>query len=516
MMDLRVLLISPPAESAVKQVIGTAAPPLGLAYLASVARDLGCDVRIVDSQAEGLGLRDIRAEIKRFYPDVVGVTATTPMIYDAYDVAAVAKEVDPDAMVVIGGPHVTFTASETLQECKHIDAVVRGEGELTFGELLMKLMRNDRDLRGVLGVTYRADGEVRENPPRPLIPDLDEVPIPAYDLLPMDKYRVGRTKFGVVMTSRGCPYNCIFCSSSIQFGRRWRAHSVDWVLEELRILSEEYGRKEIEFLDDTFTLNERRVLEIAERIVREGLDISWSASSRVDTFSRKVGSAMRRAGAHTVYFGIESGSERTLEFIGKGITKEQSLTATRAAKESGLRTLGSFVIGFPHETEDDIRKTVEFSKRVGVDLAQFTIATPYPGTRLWDLAVRAGLLLTRDWRRFTTLDVVMRSIYLAPEKIKKLLLWAYLSFYLSPRRALEDLIRNKGFILRRAVPAAFRFIKNTILDKVRGGSRFAFLLRLAEDLRRRKPEEVLRKLRQIPMDIGYEEVRLRLGLRGSS
>jgi len=468
MKDLKVLLISPPTESAIKRVIGAAAPPLGLAYLASVARELGCDVRIVDPQAENIGLKYIRAEIERFYPDVVGVTATTPTIYDAYDVAAVAKKADPDAMVVIGGPHATFTASETLQECKHVDAVVRGEGEVTFRELLTKLMKNDRDLRGVLGVTYRADGEVRENPPRPLIPNLDEVPIPAYDLLPMDKYRVGRTKFGVVMTSRGCPYNCIFCSSSLQFGRRWRAHSVDRVLEELRILSEEYGRKEIEFLDDTFTLNERRVLEIAGRMVREGLNVSWSASSRVNTFSRKIGSAMRRAGAHTVYFGIESGSERTLEFIGKGITKEQSMAAARAAKESGLRALGSFVIGFPYETEKDIRETVEFSKKVGVDLAQFTIATPYPGTRLWDLAVRAGLLLTRDWRRFTTLDVVMKNLYMTPRKIKKLLLWAYLSFYLSPRRALEDLIRNNGFILRRAIPAAFRFIKNAILDKVRG------------------------------------------------
>lgn len=461
-------MISPPAQSVVKQVIGTAAPPLGLAYLASITRELGCDVKIIDSLAEDLTLRDIKAKITKFYPDVVGVTATTSMIYDAYDVAAVAKEVNPNAMVVIGGPHATFMASEILQECKHIDVVVRGEGELTFRELLMKLMKNDWDFRDVLGITYRVNDKVRENPPRPLIQNLDYVPLPAYDLLPMDRYRIGKLKFGAIITSRGCPYTCVFCSSSLQFGKKWRGHSVDRVLEELRILRYEYGRQEIEFLDDTFTLNKKRVLAIAEKIIEEGLDITWSASSRVNTFSREVGSAMNRAGAHTIYFGIESGSERTLEFIDKRITKEQAMDAAKAAKESGLRALGSFIIGFPYETEEDIRATIKFSNKVGVDLAQFTIATPYPGTKLWDLAVKENLLLTRNWRKFTTVDVVMKNLYLTPEKIKKLFLWAYLNFYLNPKRALEDLIKNKGFILRRAVPTAFRFLKNSLLSLIKG------------------------------------------------
>ncbi|HDJ66782.1 MAG TPA: radical SAM protein [Nitrososphaeria archaeon] len=465
---MRVLLISPPAQSVVKQVIGTAAPPLGLAYLASITRELGCDVKIIDSLAEDLTLRDIKAKITKFYPDVVGVTATTSMIYDAYDVAAVAKEVNPNAMVVIGGPHATFMASEILQECKHIDVVVRGEGELTFRELLMKLMKNDWDFRDVLGITYRVNDKVRENPPRPLIQNLDYVPLPAYDLLPMDRYRIGKLKFGAIITSRGCPYTCVFCSSSLQFGKKWRGHSVDRVLEELRILRYEYGRQEIEFLDDTFTLNKKRVLAIAEKIIEEGLDITWSASSRVNTFSREVGSAMNRAGAHTIYFGIESGSERTLEFIDKRITKEQAMDAAKAAKESGLRALGSFIIGFPYETEEDIRATIKFSNKVGVDLAQFTIATPYPGTKLWDLAIKENLLLTRNWRKFTTVDVVMKNLYLTPEKIKKLFLWAYLNFYLNPKRALEDLIKNKGFILRRAVPTAFRFLKNSLLSLIKG------------------------------------------------
>lgn len=279
----------------------------------------------------------------------------------------------------------------------------------------------------------------------------------------MERYVVERIKFGAVMTSRGCPYNCIFCSSSLQFGKKWRAHSVDRVIEELKTLTEKFRVKEIEFLDDTFTLNPKRVEELSKKIIEEKLDISWSASSRVNTFNYQVGYSMHRAGAHTIYFGIESGSDRTLKFIGKGISKEQSLEAVRTAKRAGLRTLGSFVIGFPYETESEIKETIKFANKVGVDLAQFTIATPYPGTRLWEIALEKNLLLTRNWRKFTTIDVVMKNLYLTPQKVKKLFLWAYITFYLHPRRVIEDVFKNRCFILKRAIPAAFRFVKGSIL-----------------------------------------------------
>lgn len=455
---MKVLLIAPPTSSVVKAIVGVTGPPLGLAYLASVARDEGCDVKIIDSLTEDLGFEDLGREIRRYDPDVLGLTATTSMMPDAQRAASVAKEINPETFVVMGGPHVTFTAEETLKECPEIDLVVRGEGEETFREVLRRLRRG-RDFKGVLGTTYRLNGEIRSNPLRPLIKDLDKLPIPAYDLLPMEKYRAGKTRFGALMTSRGCPYDCVFCSSSLQFGKKWRAHSVDRVLEELMILRNEYGIREVEFLDDTFTLDRRRAREIAGAMRREGLDISWSASSRVNTFDYETGKAMRDAGAHTIYFGIESGSRRTLEFIGKGITVEQALHAVSAARKAGLRTLGSFVIGFPYETAEDIKATIKFSNRVGVDLAQFTVATPYPGTRLWEIALKENLLLTRDWRKFTTVDVVMRNLHLTAEQIQRLFLWAYIYFYLHPKHIIQDLLRNKGFILKRTIPAILKAIK---------------------------------------------------------
>ncbi|MEM4501410.1 MAG: radical SAM protein, partial [Thermofilaceae archaeon] len=445
----------------VKEILGASGPPLGLAYLAAVAEEQGWKVRIIDGLTEGLSMQDIAGIIRSLQPEIAGITATTPAIYDAYEIARIVKEHSPNSLVLLGGPHATFMAHEVLEECPYIDVVVRGEAEETLKEILERIERGG-DLSEVTGITYRAGDRIKENPPRGLIDDLDSLPIPAYNLLPMEKYVVDRVRYAAIVTSRGCPYGCIFCSSSLQFGKRWRAHSPERVLEELMILRYDYGAREIEFLDDTFTLKMSRAEEISRMIVSEGLDISWSASSRVNTFSRSLGEAMRRAGAHTIYFGIESGSDKTLRLIGKGITRRQAVDAVKAARNSGLNALGSFIIGFPHEGEEDIRATIRFADKVGVDLAQFTIATPYPGTRLWEMAVKENLLLTRNWRKFTTLDVVMRSLYLTPERIKKLLLWAYITFYLNPRRVLRDIIVNRCFILRRAIPGAIRYLRRAL------------------------------------------------------
>ncbi len=461
---MKALLVLPPSPSVVKTVVGASGPPLGLAYLASIAREKGWTVKIIDGVTEELSKWDLIRIIKDFSPDVVGLTATTSAVLDAYDVARLVKEINPEVLVMIGGPHATFMAHEVLKECPYIDLVVRGEGELTFGELLERIERKG-DFSDVAGIAYRKNGVIKENPPRPLIRDLDDLPFPAYDLLPVDKYVVDKVRYAAIMTSRGCPYNCIFCSSSLQFGKKWRAHSVDRVIEEIKLLTEKYKVKEIEFLDDTFTLNMKRAKEIAKRIVDEKMDISWSASSRVNTFSYEVGEALHRAGAHTVYFGIESGSERTLKFIGKGISKRQALDAVAAAKKAGLNALGAFIIGFPYENEEEMKETIRFADKVGVDLAQFTIATPYPGTRLWDIATRENLLLTRNWRKYTTVDVVMKNLYLTPEKIKRLFLWAYVSFYLRPKRVLKDIFVNRGFILRRAIPGAIRYVKRVVLGR---------------------------------------------------
>ena len=446
---MKVLLISPPTESAVRRVMGETMPPLGLAYLASMVKDEH-NVKIIDSIAEGYEMEDVARIIRDSDPDIVGLTATTSMMPDAYEVAKIAKGINENARIILGGPHATFVPERTMQECPQVDFIVRGEGEYTFKELVY-VLGNGADFKDIKGLTFKKNGKIISNPPRKLIEDIDRIPIPSYDLLPMKKYKSGKVEFATIITSRGCPFNCIFCSSSLQFGKKWRGHSVKRTMEELSILRNEYGKTEVEFLDDTFTLSKPRAVAIANKIREEGLDISWTASSRVDTFSTEIANTMKKGGAHTVYFGLESGSQKTLDFIGKGITPEKSGLAVKNAREAGLHALGSFVIGFPEENWEDVNETIKFSKKVGVDFAQFTIATPYPGTKLWSYALKEKLLLTMNWKRFTTLEPVMKLKYITASQIAKALKLAYLKFYLRPKTLGRDLIKDKGFIFRKAM-----------------------------------------------------------------
>lgn len=462
--QLKILLVSPPTISDVQAVVGTTGPPLGLAYLASVALEKGHEVRIVDALVEGLNLESLKKIIGSYSPDVVGITSTTSMMPDAYQVARIAKETSIDTKVVMGGPHVTFTPETTLTESPEIDYVVRGEGENIFSNLL-DFFSGKRDISDVRGISYRAENGIFNSPSELLIRNVDDIPEPALDLLPMKKYKVGKSEFGTIVTSRGCPYNCMFCSSSLQFGKIWRGHSAARVLRELETLRYKYGKREIEFLDDTFTLNLKRATALTDMIRKEDLDISWSASARVNLFNRDIANSMKRAGTHTVYFGIESGVQKTLDFIGKGIDLQMAVTSVRNAHEAGLRSLGSFIIGFPDDTEDDVRKTISFSKRLGVSFAQFTIATPYPGTRLWDYARNKNLITTGDWRKFTTLTPVMKLKNFQDQDILRWLQKAYIGFYMRPFFLLKDIFRNRAFIFKRIIPYSRAFLHSGIMNE---------------------------------------------------
>ncbi len=452
---MKVLLVSPPHSSAVESVLGGASPPLGLAYVASSLEEDGHEVRIVDSRAMGYGLSQIKREISSFYPDVVGLTATTPAIYSAYKVADVAKQVSRDTKVVLGGSHASFMAEDVLRECPSIDFVVRGEGEETVRELL----RSIEDPKKVLGITYRERGVIKSTPNRLLIKSLDDLPVPAYHLLPMDRYRADGIRYGVLLTSRGCPFSCIFCCSSRLMGKVWRGHSEERVLHELTLLRDRYGVKEVEFLDDTFTLNKKRAKRICEEIVRNRLDVSWSCSSRADLLDEELANALKNAGCHTVYIGAESGVQETLNFLKKGVSLGQIARAVEVAKRACLNVVASFIIGIPGETREKIRATIEFAKKLKPTFVQFTLLTPFPGTEIYEYAEKRGLLLTKNWLKYTTLDPVMKIRGLSSRELKRLLREAYLSFYLRPKYFVKTVARFKAYwakTLLRGVVANLR------------------------------------------------------------
>lgn len=432
---MKVLLVQPPIPSEV-ELYSTAemvAPSMGLAYLAAVLERYGYRVEILDAPAFQLSHKQLPEEFRRRKPDIVGVTATTAVAPSAFKTARIAREVLPESLIVMGGPHITFLPERTLEEEPSIQVGVVGEGEYTLLELV-QAWEEGGDLRRVKGIVYRENGRIRFSKPRPLIENLDELPFPARHLLPMDRYKVfGKHEtLGLIFTSRGCPYNCTFCSSSLIFGKKFRARSPRNVVDEIEEFVDRYKSNRIEFVDDLFIFDKKRVLEICREIKRRGLDVVWVCSARSDLVDGELLKALRDAGCVMIYLGVESGVQRVLNLMRKGIKVEQSIRAVRLAKDAGLQVVASFVLGTPGETWEEALETIRFAKRLDPDFVQFSLATPFPGTELYRYAKEKGLLLTEDWTKYTVLKPVMRTEELSERELKKLIKKAYFDFYLQP------------------------------------------------------------------------------------
>jgi anaerobic magnesium-protoporphyrin IX monomethyl ester cyclase len=447
---MRILLVAPPAGFSYR-VLGVSRPPLGLAYIASVIRD-NYDVRIVDFNVEPVHWSE--------YPygdfDIVGISVDTSRCPVSFEIARAAK--DKGAVVVVGGPHVSFMAEEALATGV-IDYVVRNEGEYSFLSLVEFLAKN-KPFDEVRGVSYLADGQVLRTPDAPFIHDLDSLPFPARDLLPLDRYRekMNRRLMTTMVTSRGCPFNCDFCSSSEFFGVRWRARSVENMLEEIDIIYNKHGYRALSFVDDNFTLNPERAIKVSERISANGWDLVWAAMTRVDTVVKhpEMVRAMARAGFSWTFIGFESGSQEMLDAYGKKAGTDDARRAMAILKENNVKVVGAFILGAVDETEEMIEKTVEFAKELDPTRAQISLLTPYPGAKLYERV--ADRLLTRDYNLYSGMYPTMRLEHISPERLTRLLISAYSSFYGRPGKILE----NSAYICRM-FPSITKFLANKII-----------------------------------------------------
>ena len=406
--------------------------PLGLAYLGAVAENAGHQVTVIDCQGERLTYDSFRQRIAGVPSDVVGVTATTLLYNSAKTILETAKEVHPNAVSMIGGSHVSFWDENALNESKSIDVIVRREGETTFLELLQRI-QDKRNFSDVLGTTFRgSDGKIVRNEDRPFLMDLDSLPSPAYHLLPLDSYhRMGKTIFPIV-TSRGCVQWCDFCSTVRMFGRGYRMRSAKNVVDDMEALHNKYGESQFTFYDDAFTINRQHTLEMCADIKARKLKVEWDCETRVDAVDKELLEKMHDAGCITVWFGVESGSETMLAKMHKKINREQVKNAFKMAQKAGMMTIASAVIGFPGETEDTAWETINFINSLNPDDIGCYIATPYPGTPMYEEVVKNGWLRVTDFNKYDTATPTFETPDLTMERLREIKYKAHQKFYLRP------------------------------------------------------------------------------------
>ncbi|MCW4004429.1 MAG: B12-binding domain-containing radical SAM protein [Candidatus Bathyarchaeota archaeon] len=429
-MKTRITLVNPPYPVGSHQ--HPAFMPLGLGYLGAVLHKNNFQVNVVDCQAYNLTHEQVREELIKFKPDIVGITSTTLTYKSALKIAKSAKEVFPNCITAIGGSHVTFWDDKALQEEPALDVIVRGEGEQTMLELAQRV-ENHQAFHDLVGTTCREDNKIKRNPDRPFLEDLDSLPFPALHLW---KHSDNLRKYGSipypVMTSRGCVFWCNFCTAVRMFGRKYRMRSPKNVVDELEYLHKTYHATQFTFYDDAFTVDQARTEEICDEIHRRGLKIKWDCETRVDMVSKELLVKMRKAGCVGVWFGVESGSKKQLESMGKGFSLAQTRRAFKWAKEAGLMTVAGVILGFPGETKESAWETIRFIKELNPNDVGFYIATPYPGTPMYDEVKANGSLKITDFDKYDTATPTFEIPNMTMQELSQIREQAFQSFYLSP------------------------------------------------------------------------------------
>lgn len=456
---MRIILIRPPLKNLIKtevpECIGEEVgvlPPLGLMYLQSyLSKNSEHETVIIDGELDDVSHEELAKLALSHDPDLIGVTSHTHNLLDAVLVINALKELASELPVCLGGSHSTAFPAESAI-LKGVDFSIAGEGEEAFLSLLDALEEGSQP-RGIPGVAYRTDDGVFSQPPAH-IRNIDSLPFPDRRLVQYERYRYilhRESAVGTVVTSRGCPYRCTFCSTP---RGGYRTRSPASVLEELEHCRS-LGLREIYFVDDTFNVYPERVEEICQGIIDRGIDIRWSFRARIDRVTARMLELAKRSGCIRIQYGVETATDDGLQLLGKNITIEQVREVFRLTRDAGIETVAYFMIGCPHErTREDVLKTVDFAIELAPDYAMFGILTPYPNTKLYEEALERGLFQQDYWRNYALepyADFVPKfwEEHLSSEELLELLRTAYHRFYLRPRyilRRLRSLSSLRDFI----------------------------------------------------------------------
>lgn len=424
---------------------GSTEAPQGLCSLAAVTRQAGIETVLVDATIEGLSNTQAAERALALAPQVVGISSVTASIHDAAEIAEIVKSRSPSVVTVIGGVHVTAVPSETMTRFRAFDVGVVGEGEDTVLELIAALDHR-QPLSGIRGLAVRDVDHVVVTEVRPFIRPLDKLPYPAWDLLPgypqccrPPAWSPRQGEAGLVITSRGCTGKCTFCDRK-SFGSVCRAHSADYVLALLTYLRDRFGIRYLRFLDDNFLLWPKRLRRICEGMLDQNLSFSWSCFGRVDSVNSEVLRLMKAAGCQEISYGIESGSQRILDVIRKGITLDQVRDAVAATKRAGIGTIGFFMVGHPTETRDTVMQTIAFARELPLDYFKVLYVTPFPGSGLYREAKRYGTM-ERDWRKLSTYHCPFVPKGMTRDELIGYRKLMFRKFYLRPRVVAQQLLK---------------------------------------------------------------------------
>jgi anaerobic magnesium-protoporphyrin IX monomethyl ester cyclase len=415
---------------------------LGLGYLAAVLEKNQYRVDVIDCDVLKLSYEEFKKELAKRQPDIVGITSTTLTYKSGLQIAKITKKACPNCLTVMGGSHVTFWDDKALQECPELDVIVRREGEYTLLELVQKVEAGE-SFGDVLGITYRKDGKIVRNPDRPYIEDLDLLPFPARHLWPMERLQEYEDIL-YLATSRGCVFWCEFCATVRMHGRKYRMRSPKNVVNELEFLHKTYGVNKFTFCDDAFTVDQARIEELCSEITDRKLKIQWNCGTRVDMVTRELLVKMKGAGCISVWFGVESGSQQVLDAMKKGISTEQTLRVLGWVRELGLKPVPNVILGFPGETKETAWKTIKFVEKISPDEVGFyNIATPFPGTPMYDLVKENGWLKVTDFDKYDTVTPIFETPWLSMKELGEIREQAFHHFYLRPTYFLNNLRKGR-------------------------------------------------------------------------
>ncbi len=448
-------------------------PSLPLLQLAAYVRSEGFPVKYIDLHARNQYPQDAADEIRDFRPHVVALTSKTLGWPAVIEIAQVVRECAPEALIVVGGPHLTLYARESLTwPC--FDIAVVGDGEEPFLEICRKVEAGVEpdDVAGTL--IRRADGGIVENPARALEKSIDKYPMPAWDLVTMTDYHCLTLlkPFASMVTTRGCPWHCGYCSQV--YSEKLRFRDVSLVVDEMEWLVQNQGVREIVFFDETFTIGKRRMRRFSEEVQRRGLEVKFNIRARVDTVDREVLTWLKDAGLRSIHMGVEAGTDRVLKIMNKQITRAQTRRAFKTAREVGIETRGYFMIGYYDASPQDVEETINFAADLGLDWASFSVATALPGTDLYRVAKERGYVDGDFWRRYAidgggTLPQLETETFTA-EQLRAYRTKAYLKFYLRPELMIRKLSKSEGreelMEMLGGATVLSEIVKSTVLKRI--------------------------------------------------